>query len=147
MKLVHSIASVALVTSLSLPLSVRADEAADEAAIRAIWENYAAYRVTGNTKGWLELWDENGIQMPPGMPARRIETVRPILADRWAAKPRDAMKITPEEIVVTGDWAYSRGTYTTDAGDSHFEGKFMTIHLRQEDGSWRIYRDIFNPNN
>jgi uncharacterized protein (TIGR02246 family) len=27
-----------------------------------------------------------------------------------------------------------------------FEGKYMTILQKQADGSWKIYRDIFNPN-
>ncbi len=135
-----------LVAALMMPLSASADEASDKAAIRALWESYAAHRVAGDTDQWLGLWDENGIQMPPGMPARSIESLRPKLPDAWAASPRDAMEIAPEEIVVTDGWAYTRGTYTADAADSHFEGKFMTILRRQNDGTWRIYRDIFNPN-
>ncbi len=141
-----SISSVVAAVALTIPLSSVADEASDEAEIRAIWKDYASYRVAGNAEGWLGLWDENGIQMPPGMPARLIESLRPVLAEAWAANPRDAMEIIPEEIVVAGDWAYSRGIYTTDSGDANFEGKFMTILRRQEDGSWRIFRDIFNPN-
>lgn len=131
---------------LSMPLPAAADTAADEAAIRAIWESYASHRVAGDAEAWLGLWDENGIQMPPGVPARGIETLRPALADVFASRPYEAMEITPEEIVVTGDWAYSRGNYTVDAGGSHLEGKFLTIFRRQDDGGWRIYRDIFNPN-
>lgn len=122
------------------------DEASDSAAIRALWQNYAAYRVSGDAESWLGLWDRDGIQMPPGVPARGIETLRPVLGKAWAANPRDAMRINPEEIVITDGWAYTRGTYTADAGDTHFEGKFMTILRRQDDGSWRIYRDIFNAN-
>lgn len=129
-----------------MPFSASADEVSDEAAIRALWENYASRRVSGDAEGWLGLWDENGIQMPPGVPARSIESLRPKLAEAWAASPRDAMEIAPEEIVVTDDWAYTRGTYTADAADGHFEGKFVTILRRQNDGTWRIYRDIFNPN-
>jgi hypothetical protein len=48
------------------------------------------------------------------------------------------MDINAEEIVVSDDWAYSRGTFTVDEA---VEGKFLTIFRRQEDGSWRIYRD------
>lgn len=56
------------------------------------------------------------------------------------------MQITPEEVVIVSDWAYACGTYTVDAGGKHLEGKFLTIFRREGDGSWRIFRDIFNPN-
>ena len=81
-----------------------------------------------------------------GIPAQAIETLRPGLADAFSSRPYEAMEITPEEIVVVSDWAYARGTYTVDAGGKHLEGKFLTIFRRQGDGSWRIFRDIFNPN-
>jgi len=56
------------------------------------------------------------------------------------------------EIVVTGPWGYSRGTYTQDltarsTGKTiHVDGKFLTIFKKQMDGSWKIYRDCFNSN-
>ena len=139
-------AALTLTALLSLSQPALADLAEDKAAIRAIWEDYASFRVTGDAEAWIGLWDENGIQMPPGVPARGIDTLRPVLANVFATRPYEAMEINPEEIVVTGDWAYSRGTYSVDAGGSHLEGKFLTIFRRQDDGSWRIYRDIFNLN-
>lgn len=49
-----------------------------------------------------------------------------------------------------GDWAFSRGNYTatqTVQGNTvEVDGKFMTIFRRQDDGQWKIYRDIFNSN-
>lgn len=48
--------------------------------------------------------------------------------------------------------AFARGTYsvkrTPVAGGETVEtdGKYMTIFKRQADGSWKIYRDIFNSN-
>jgi ketosteroid isomerase-like protein len=52
--------------------------------------------------------------------------------------------------VVSGDWAWARGTYGVDgeAGGNafHVDGKFLTILKRQDDGSWKIYRDAFKSN-
>jgi ketosteroid isomerase-like protein len=69
-------------------------------------------------------------------------TFAPGTAERFA-KPPASMEINSEEVVVTGDWAFSRGNFTVN---NALEGKFLTIFRRQDDGSWRIYRDAFNFN-
>lgn len=57
---------------------------------------------------------------------------------------------TPEETVVSGDWAYQRGTFTVAATPKaggaarHTSGNFLRIYRRQPDGSWRMIRDMFN---
>jgi ketosteroid isomerase-like protein len=62
------------------------------------------------------------------------------------------MDITNEEVQVSGDLAFARGTYaatvTPKAGgeETFIDGKYMTILKRQTDGSWKIHRDIFNSN-
>jgi ketosteroid isomerase-like protein len=60
------------------------------------------------------------------------------------------MSIMPKETVILGDMAWSMGTYTIDYttadGPAQIDGKFLTLLRRQDDGSWGIYRDIFNLN-
>lgn len=119
-----------------------ADTATDKAAILEIWSTYSSSRVAGDAATWLNLWDKKGIRMPPGVPALDYKTFAPGTPERFA-KPPASMEINAEEIVVTGDWAYSRGTFTVNEA---VEGKFLSILRRQEDGSWRIYRDAFNFN-
>jgi len=57
---------------------------------------------------------------------------------------------TPEETVVAGAWAYQRGTFSVTAtpkagGDTRVTtGHFLRIYERQNDGSWRMTRDMFN---
>ena len=57
---------------------------------------------------------------------------------------------TPVETVVSGDWAYQRGTFTViatpKAGGDRREtgGSFLRIYQRQPDGEWRMIRDMFN---
>lgn len=122
------------------PEALFAEQSRDEAAIREIWKTYSAARVAGDAETWLGLWDEEGIRMPPGAPAVDFATFAPGTPERFA-KPPASMVINAEEVVVTGDWAYSRGTFTVNEA---VEGKFLTIFRRQDDGSWRIYRDAFN---
>jgi len=62
------------------------------------------------------------------------------------------------EATVAGEYAFARGTYTLvmtpkldrrgEFGDlSVVDGKFLTVLHHEPDGSWKIYRDIFNANN
>ena len=122
----------------------------DEAAIREIYNTYTTSRVAGDAQAWLSLWDADGIQMPPDMPARGKDVLDMGIPKAFSAIPAKAVNINPEEIVVAGDWAYSRGNYTADqvmqGKDVHIDGKFLTIFRRQDDGTWKIYRDIFNFN-
>ena len=90
----------------------------------------------------LGLWDEEGIRLPPGAPAVDFATFAPGTPERFA-KPPSSMEIKSEEVVVTDDWAFSRGNFTVN---NAVKGKFLTIFRRQDDGSWRIYRDAFNFN-
>ncbi len=132
----------ALAVASAIPSALAADTMADETAILEIWSTYSAARVAGDAETWLGLWDEEGIRMPPGVPAVDFATFAPGTPERFANPPA-SMEIKPEEVVVTGDWAYSRGTFTVNDA---VEGKFLTIFRRQDDGSWRIYRDAFNMN-
>ena len=125
-----------------IPGAVAADAAGDEKAILEIWSTYSAARVAGDAETWLSLWDKEGIRLPPGAPALDFATFAPGTPERFA-KPPASMEINSEEVVVTGDWAYSRGNFIVNDA---IEGKFLTIFRRQGDGSWRIYRDAFNMN-
>ena len=137
-----TLAKVAMIVALGAPVPVFADTAADEQAILGIWSTYTEARVGGDAETWLGLWDKDGIRMPPAAPAVDYATFAPGTPERFA-KPPASMEIKSEEIEVAGDWAYSRGTFTVNDA---IEGKFLTIFRRQDDGSWRIYRDSFSMN-
>lgn len=140
------VATMTLTTAL--PLS--AGQAEDTAAIRDLWKTYQTVRMAGDADAYLALWDENGIQMPPGVPARGMDALKVGVPKGFAAVPVSQMEITPIDIEIAGDWAFARGEYTATqvvgGNDVEVDGKFMTILKRQDDGSWKIYRDIFNSN-
>jgi len=124
-------------------------------AIKQLWVNYAAYVETGDSVAWLSQYDPQGIQMRPDNPARGRPELDAFVGTSWKARMEGfdtKMSITPLEIVVTGPWAYSRGTYTQDLTSkgsgklTHVDGKFLTILKQQTDGSWKIFRDCFNSN-
>ncbi|MGA2976757.1 MAG: nuclear transport factor 2 family protein [Spirochaetia bacterium] len=128
---------------------------ADTAMIRKIWANYAAYVEKGDGNGWLSQYDAEGIQLRPDAPARTKQELDAQVPAAFKARVEAndvKMSINPIEIVVTGPWAYSRGTYTQDFTDkstgqlTHVDGKFLTIFKKQADGTWKIFRDCFNSN-
>lgn len=130
---------------------LRADDASDKAGIQSLWTTYASAAVSGDTETWLSLWDPAGVQMPPGVPARGIDVVAANIADAWAKRPpRKSMNINPIDIEIAGDWAFARGDYDVTSviggAEKKMEGKFLTILKRQDDGSFKIYRDCFNGN-
>jgi ketosteroid isomerase-like protein len=55
-----------------------------------------------------------------------------------------------DEVVIAGRWAFRRATIDwslvpTDKGQPIRDpGKYMILYRRQEDGSWRVARDIWN---
>jgi ketosteroid isomerase-like protein len=140
-----------LVAALSLvgcATMAKGNTEADEEAIREIWKTYCSARVNADAELWLSLWDEGGIQLPPGGPARGVDVLKEVVPKGFAAGGVSSMNIYPEEITVAGNWAYSRGTYDSDRVEGgkkvRIDGKFLTIFKKQSDGSWKIYRDCFN---
>jgi len=128
----------------------------EDAIIRAIFDKYAACVGCYDADGWMALWDEEGVQLPPNCLMRVGKSA--ILAANYDAIKNQSylktMNIQTEEVILFSSegYALARGVYnstrTPRAGGQpiYIDGKFMTIFHRQPDGSWLIYRDIFNSN-
>ncbi|HET7838704.1 MAG TPA: nuclear transport factor 2 family protein [Rectinemataceae bacterium] len=137
------------------PLSTGpAYEKAVEAAIRANFDRYSSTLMAGDAEGWLALWDEDGVQLPPneGMHMGKAE-IRNLAVVRIPSRPANAfsMKIDTQEVKVEGGLAFARGVYSwsarpKDSGPLSYDGKFLTVFRKQADGSWKIFRDCFNSN-
>jgi len=65
---------------------------------------------------------------------------------------RNDFVINTAEVRRAGDLAFARGTYTltltpkAGGSDISVDGKLMTVFEKQQVGSWKIHRDIFNSN-
>ncbi|MFN2134429.1 MAG: YybH family protein [Candidatus Promineifilaceae bacterium] len=148
---------VASLTIACMPVSpvtgVKAQSPSEGPDIEAFWDEYVAANVTGDAERWIALWDENGVQMPPNSPF--VDGMENILARKEAGNEKwitDEMTISNQEVEVAGGWAFVRGVYDAKmtpkaGGESTFvDGKYMSILKQQPDGSWKLYRDIFNSN-
>ncbi len=121
--------------------------------INATWREYEASQLAGDPDRWIALWADDGVQLPPGSPAV-VGKAAIDARDRedLAVNEYSEFTINNEEVEVSGDLAFARGTFKVtvtakSGGDPiHFEGKYTTIFRQQPDGTWKIYRDTFNAN-
>jgi uncharacterized protein (TIGR02246 family) len=128
---------------------------ADITAIKEIGNQYAVACNTGDFDLWISLWADDGVQMPPGTPARIgkeqiLEGMKPL----FDQMNLDITIHSTDDVKVYGDLGLSRGTYTLKmtpkAGGETInampDGKALTLFERQSDGSWKVIYDCFNSN-
>ena len=126
---------------------------ADITAIKEVLNQYAVAVNTGDFDLWISLWADDGVQMPPGAPAKiGKEQIGKAAKPAFDKMNRD-ITIHIKEAKVYGDLGLTRCTYTLKmtpkAGGETItlpEGKALTLYERQSDGSWKIKYDIFNSN-
>ena len=117
--------------------------------IRQIEAQWVSEYASGDTGGLVDHYAHDATLMQPGVPAvRGMDRIAAAMAD--AIKDGAAFSINTEKVEVakSGDWAYSRGTYTLAATnrsnklDGRHTGSYLTIYRKQEDGSWKAVEDI-----
>jgi uncharacterized protein (TIGR02246 family) len=133
-------------------ISLEQGNKTDIAAIKKMLKRFADIINAGDLEGWISLWVDDGIQMFPGAPARigkqQIRAGMKPAFDQFNLK----MIINNEELRVSGNLGFARGTYTEflipkAGGETEkYDGKYLTILEKQSDGSWKVARDCFNSN-
>ncbi len=128
------------------------DVAADTTALNALRDQYVAAVNSSDAAATAATFADDGIEMIPNQAA--VEGKQAIQASYEAMFKMSAVKNapTPLETQVAGDWAYDRGNYTltvTPKSGKPMEesGKYLVVCKRQPDGSWKLYRLIYNSNN
>ena len=126
------------------------NRAGDEEAIRLL-EGAAAAETAGDVEAFIGLLNDDPMMLPPHHPAVvGTDTIR----DWWhAALAQVSLEVTAavaEEVLLSGDWAYLRASYShiatskADAESQPETGKSLWIAKRQQDGSWKFSRVIWN---
>ncbi len=123
------------------------------AFVKSTWDKYSAYMIAEDAEGWIALWDEEGVQLPPG--ARMVigrPAIRKAIDASYGSLDWQAFAIEISGTFVDHDLGFAYGNYKFTvqprAGGPRVlgDGKYETIFRRQPDGSWRIFRDCFNSN-
>lgn len=114
-------------------------------AIAATNETFMAAVKQGDTAALAALYTENGQLLPPNSD---FVTGKEAIQAVWQAFLDMGIKAATLESVEVedhGDTAIEVGTYTLhgDEGQQVDKGKYIVI-WKQEEGQWKLHRDIFN---
>jgi uncharacterized protein (TIGR02246 family) len=101
---------------------------------------------------WASYYSEDASGLFPGAPtvhgkAAISAAMKPLMAD-----PNFSLSFQSTEAVASkgGDMVYSQGTYTMTMTDPKTKkpvtdkGKYLTVYMKQGDGSWKAVADTFN---
>lgn len=146
---------ITLVLTCSLGILLTAQHSNEE--IEAIKEQsrlFSQYFVEGNTAALVDIYSDNGKIFPSDRP---ILEGRDSLMAYWTPAPDrkwrlESHKVVPEEITLTSattayDYGYYYGVSSklmVPAEKSEWKGKYVIIWKKDEEGTWRIYIDIWN---
>jgi uncharacterized protein (TIGR02246 family) len=126
------------------------DPAADRAAIEQLAGQFQTAFNAGDAAAVAATYAEGAVLMPPDQAT--VEGTAAIQAyfQGFFDANTATIELASNEIEVSGDWAYDRGTYTMTTtpkagGDAAtIYGKYLVLLARQADGTWKVSRDIDN---
>lgn len=141
---------VALAACTQAPVPVPDTSEADEAAIRASSDAFLAGFNAGDVTAMADLYAEDAIAIPPdGPPTEGRDAILQSLSEYFELFTA-TQTATTDEIILRGDLAVARGTWssreTPKAGGEEVtrNGKWMEVQRRQADGSWKVWRWMWN---
>jgi ketosteroid isomerase-like protein len=108
--------------------------------------------IAGDAEGYMSQWHRDGIQIPPDGPiVYGWDAIDSGTRDVMSRLDFSVFDVQPHEIRLTSDkTAYSWGECpikfvskaTCDV--TVLDGKFLSILIKETDGSWKILRDCYN---
>lgn len=121
----------------------------DERAIREADESFQQAIEAKNLDRLLAHYAENASLLPTASP---IAEGHAAIREEWSlilAIPGFGNESELKKLVVSGDLAYTQGTYVAtmnspDGSPVIERGKWVTVWERQSEGSWKIIADIYN---
>jgi uncharacterized protein (TIGR02246 family) len=150
-KLSAVLAPVLVLSACFQPQLPPVDEDVD--AIKAIFERVVLSAEEGDLEGYLALYTDDAVWM---FKDRLEDAGKDEVRQRYRFMEEYSFdqKVSLDEIVVAGDWAFVRLTADgwlvpkpgVDGDRRRAVSRHLTIARRQSDGSWKLARDIFvNP--
>jgi len=145
-----AVALTACAPSQSTPAGTPNSAKADEAAIRQLLAN-TEQRINQDDLGFVDAFANDAVIMAPSAPnIVGFDAIRTMYASVLKNASMQ-IRFSTEELVVTGDLAYERGTYTLRMSE-RASGRVLVnatnrhIHFlkRQSDGSWKTWRMMTN---
>jgi uncharacterized protein (TIGR02246 family) len=117
-----------------------------EAAIRAGTEAWSAAWNAGDAAALTALYAEDAVVMAQGAePASGSAAIRKHYEAALAATPGAQNMSKTLEVMAAEDWAVEIGSFVANAADgSHLDHGRYTAVWKKVDGTWKLYRDMWN---
>jgi len=128
----------------------QAKSQSDIEAIKAVMTEYVSGYESRDPSRFLEVFTKDAVRMQPNGPAIVGSKAIRDYYEEWFEKESLDVKLTSNEIRVSGDWAFAWGSYEakvtsiSDGASRTDLGKWLNVFKRGDDGSWRFYRNIWN---
>ena len=124
-------------------------------AIEAANAGMAEAMLAGDAARFATYYDAEGIALPPGAAAAHgPAAIQEAIAGMLGEVSVSSFSLTTGEVQVAGDLAVEVGNWTmtmqpkaAGAPAQTDNGKYVVIWKLQEDGSWKMLRDIWNSDN
>jgi uncharacterized protein (TIGR02246 family) len=103
----------------------------------------------GDAAALAAMYDTGGVVLAPNAPVMRG---RQNIEALWAGARQQGFKtlnLAVNSVELIGDHAIELGSYTLviqppGQSETTDRGKYMVLWKRQADGTWKLYRDMFN---
>jgi len=147
--LVLALLTVGCSNSVTPPPDTRA---ADVQAVKDVETAWAKDAATKDPGKWASYFADDGSALYPGAPTVNGKTAIQAAATPMMADPNFSLSFQSTRMQASkgGDMVYSQGTYTMTATDPKTKkpmadkGKYLTVYMKQPDGSWKVVADTFN---
>ncbi|HWA62472.1 MAG TPA: nuclear transport factor 2 family protein [Caulobacteraceae bacterium] len=145
--------AAAVATGAGAPPKSEPDTGADANAIRADETQWVADWKARDAAKIAAHYAPDATVMNPGAPAASGTAGANAAVAEALKDPAFKLTFKSDAMIVasTGDFAYSRGTYTQTGTDpkthkvTSQKGSYVTLYQRQADGSWKAVEDIAAP--
>jgi len=122
-------------------------------ALEGVFASYVQGVQSLDSDLWIANWDEGGVKFVPNAPAIvGRDAIYRFVSAKFALFDYRKMKIRIDAIDLSGDLALARGVYLSEdklksaSSAAITDGWFLTTFKRQDDGSWKIFRDAVGTN-
>lgn len=147
--LVIALAGAVLLLGSCVSSPTTAEKDAFRKEVDAIFKVWGDTSLNPNLEGFVGIWDEKMVKMASGkVTVRGPAALRQAKAKAFETVTLEKFVVNIEETQLAGDdLGWAMGTYILamrpKAGGDLIvdEGMFLTVFMKQPDGSWKVYRD------
>jgi len=131
------------------PVSQVLDDAAAAAVVDAMEQGYVDAYGAEDAAGIAALFAADGSQARPLEPSADVAGIEAANATAFASGADYSLEVMREGMVVADGWIASWGGFSATVAAEGAEpvvvtGRYASLQRQEPDGTWKIYRHIFN---